>query len=436
MGRGRGYRCGVGCRDYAESKKAEMKIEKAKIGALKINPANPRTIKDEKFAQLVRSVRDFPQMLEIRPIVVNSKMEVLGGNMRLRACIEAGLLEVPIIRAESLTDDQQREFIIKDNVGFGEWDWGALENEWDAGELADWGVDVPDFDGGGAGEAQEDDYEMPDEIKTDIVAGDLFEIGPHRLLCGDSTKAEEVERLMDGAKADMVFTDPPYGVAIGAKNRMLNSFQKAGMNLTDIKDDALKPEDLKAMLLPAFQNLHSIMSDDCTVFVTAPQVGDLVMMMMMMMKEAGLPVRHVLIWKKNAPTFSMGRLDYDYQHEPILLTWGKRHKYYGKGEHRTSVWEIDKPRSSKEHPTMKPVALVANALLNNSTDGDTVCDWYLGSGTTMVASHQLSRRCFGMEIDSKYCQVIIDRMLKLDPTLEIKRNGQPYKNRETTGDGK
>ena len=122
-----------------------MKIEKAKISTLKLNPANPRTIKDEKFAQLVRSVRDFPQMLEIRPIVVNKKMEVLGGNMRLRACIEAGLLEVPIIRAESLTDDQQREFIIKDNVGFGEWDWGALANEWDADELADWGVDVPGF---------------------------------------------------------------------------------------------------------------------------------------------------------------------------------------------------------------------------------------------------------------------------------------------------
>lgn len=122
-----------------------MKIEKAKISALKLNPANPRVIRDEKFAQLVRSVRDFPQMLEIRPIVVNDKMEVLGGNMRLRACIEAGLKEVPIIRAIDLTEDQQREFIIKDNVGFGEWDWEALGNEWDAEELSDWGLDVPDF---------------------------------------------------------------------------------------------------------------------------------------------------------------------------------------------------------------------------------------------------------------------------------------------------
>lgn len=122
-----------------------MKIETAKVSALKLNPANPRTIKDAKFAQLVRSVRDFPEMLEIRPIVVNAKMEVLGGNMRLRACIEAGMKEVPIIRAESLTDAQQREFIVKDNVGFGENDWDALANEWDTEELADWGLDVPNW---------------------------------------------------------------------------------------------------------------------------------------------------------------------------------------------------------------------------------------------------------------------------------------------------
>lgn len=123
-----------------------MEITKAKVKYLKLNPANPRVIKDAKFAQLVRSIRDFPEMLEIRPIVVNEKMEVLGGNMRLRACIEAGMKEVPIIRASDLTEDQQREFIIKDNVGFGEWDYEALANEWDTGELADWGLDIPNFD--------------------------------------------------------------------------------------------------------------------------------------------------------------------------------------------------------------------------------------------------------------------------------------------------
>ena len=406
-----------------------MEIEIVKVKSLRLNPMNPRTIREEKFRLLVKSVREFPEMLHIRPIVVTDGMRVLGGNMRLRACIEAGLTEVPIIRAGNLTPEQQREFIIKDNVGFGEWDWEALGNEWDADQLADWGLDVPGADFGGALDAQEDEYEMPDvdEVQTNIALGDLIEIGQHRLLCGDSADPSHVSTLMQGAKADIVFTDPPYGVAIGAKNRLLNSFQKAGRNLKDIKDDALSPEELKKALLPAFVNIKSTMSDDCTVFVTAPQGGELGMMMMMM-KEAGLPVRHVLIWKKNAPTFSMGRLDYEYQHEPILLTWGKRHKYYGNGEHKTSVWEIDKPRSSKEHPTMKPVALVANALLNNSAEGDTVLDFYLGSGTTMVAAHQLGRKCYGMEIDPKYCQVIINRMKTLESGIPVNINGneQPY----------
>ena len=150
----------------------------------------------------------------------------------------------------------------------------------------------------------------------------------------------------------------------------------------------------------------------------------------MMMQEAGLEVRHVLIWKKNAPTFSMGRLDYDYQHEPILLTWGKRHKRPMKGQHRTSVWEIDKPRKSAEHPTMKPVELVANALLNNSDAGDYCLDIFLGSGTTLIACEQLNRTCYGMEISPKYCQVIIDRYAKYcadnNKPCEIKINGQEF----------
>ena len=126
-----------------------MNTEKINIKKLKPNPANPRTIRDDKFHKLVQSVKDFPQMLEIRPIVVNDQYEVLGGNMRLRACIEAGMKEVTIIRASELTEDQQREFIIKDNVGFGDWDMEALANEWDAAELQEWGVDLPGYFGGG-----------------------------------------------------------------------------------------------------------------------------------------------------------------------------------------------------------------------------------------------------------------------------------------------
>ena len=151
-------------------------------------------------------------MMELRPMVIDADGTVLGGNMRLKALQELGYTEIPdtwVRRAADLTDEEKQRFIIADNVGFGEWDWEALANEWDAGDLADWGLDVPDTFGTQA-EAEEDEYEMPEEVHTDIVLGDLFEIGEHRLLCGDSTDSDAVARLMNGEKADMVFTSPPY----------------------------------------------------------------------------------------------------------------------------------------------------------------------------------------------------------------------------------
>lgn len=256
-----------------------------------------------------------------------------------------------------------------------------------------------------------------------VKEGDLWQIGEHRLLCGDSTRRKNVERVMMGEKANICFTDPPYGVSVGKKNAMLNSFQPFGRNLTDIVDDDLSPDELKARLLPAFINLREmVMADDCTVFMTAPQSGELDMMMMMMMKEAGLPIRHVLIWMKNAATFSMGRLDYDYQHEPILLTWGKRHKRPMLGTHKTSIWQIDKPRSSAEHPTMKPPELYVNAYMNNSEAGDISYEPYAGSGTAFVASQNTGRKCRAIELSPDYCAVILQRMKDAFPSIEIKRH--------------
>lgn len=276
----------------------------------------------------------------------------------------------------------------------------------------------------------EADDDIPDNIPAISEPGDLYELGPHRLLCGDSSKLDDIIRLMDGARATLIFTDPPYGVSIGAKNRMLNRIQKSGRVLTDIKDDSLTPAELKESLLPAFVSAREhVMADDCTMFVCAPQGGELGMMMMMM-QEACLTTRHILIWKKNQPTFSMGRLDYDYAHEPILLTWGKHHKRPMRGEHRTSVWEIDRERKCDVHPTMKPVALYVNAYLNNSDKGDSVADLYAGSGTAFIASEQTGRRCYGMEIDPHYCDVIVARYSNWcadnGHDVAITRNGEPY----------
>lgn len=277
--------------------------------------------------------------------------------------------------------------------------------------------------GGGAPDIVEDEVPEPPEEPVSKPS-DMWILGRHRLLCGDSTKAEDVARVMGGERASCVFTDPPYGVSVGAKNRLLNSFQKAGRNLTDIVDDDITPEELEQRLLVAFTNVRELaMAEDCSIFVCSPQGCGLGMMMMMMMQKAGLKPRHVLIWKKNQPTFSMGRLDYDYAHEPILLTWGKRHKRPMLGKHRTSVWEIDKPRASPEHPTMKPVELYANAYLNNSEDGDNVFDPYSGSGTALVAAEQLDRRCFAIEIAPQYVDVAVQRWEKLTGSKATVDNG-------------
>jgi hypothetical protein len=182
-----------------------------KLSDLKPNTNNPRFIRDEKFKKLVKSIQEFPQMLQLRPIIVDADYTILGGNMRYMACKDLRIKEVPVIIADELTEEQALEFIIKDNVGFGEWDWDTLANEWDAVQLVDWGLDLP-FDTETELEAEEDDYTEPDNMQVDVVLGDLIEIGEHRLLCGDSTDSDQVAKLMNGEKADVAHNDPPYGM--------------------------------------------------------------------------------------------------------------------------------------------------------------------------------------------------------------------------------
>ena len=384
----------------------------AAIGSIIPNPTNPRIIKDDKFKKLVNSIQEFPQMLELRPIVVDSNMVVLGGNMRLKACLAAGLKEVPIIVADQLTDEQKGEFIIKDNVGFGEWDWDLLANEWDVEALTDWGLELP-FDNTPVLEAEEDDYKAPSEIKTDIVIGDLIEIGHHRLLCGDSTDSDAVARLMNGEKADMVFTDPPYKLETngGANGDIGKALRKQGGDIEFISD--FNPSDFLQVLPIVFgKNMNAY------IFCN----NELLPEYLLWAKEAGYSF-NVLIWKKpNAiPINSAHRPDIEY----ILLFRKSSIWNYGLKDVNYSRC-LEYGRQKGLHPTMKPVELIANEMQISSNKGSLVFDFFLGSGSTMVAAHQLNRKCYGMELDPKYCQVIIDRMHKLDPSLEIKINGKPY----------
>lgn len=264
--------------------------------------------------------------------------------------------------------------------------------------------------GGGNPEINIVEDEPPEPPETPIAKlGDIWQLGRHRLMCGDSTNSEAWEKLMDGEKADMVFTDPPYGVAIGDKNAMLNSVQKAGRCCENIENDTLSEEQLYEMLKSAFINVRENCADDACYFVTSPQGGSLGLMMMMMMKDAGLEVRHVLMWEKNSATFSLGRLDYDYQHEPIFYTWTKSHHNFRNGDFRTTVWKYDKPRKCDLHPTMKPVELVANAIMDGTTENMIVLDAFGGSGTTIIASEQTNRKARLMELDPHYCDVIVQR---------------------------
>jgi DNA modification methylase len=376
-----------------------MNSEIIAIGKLKSNPNNPRILKDDKFKKLVSSIKSFPEMLSIRPIVVNEDMIVLGGNMRLKACKEAGLKEVHIIKASNLTAEQQREFIIKDNVGFGEWDWELIASEWNAEEVIEWGLDLPLFEEDEVLEAEEDDFEAEEGgTETDIVLGDLFEIGEHRLLCGDSTCSDTVAKLMDGKKADMVFTDPPYNIDYqGVKKG----------NHEKIKNDKMSDEDFTKFLYDA-------LNINCDTFYVCCswQYSHL---FRKALDDLQKPVKSFIVWDKVNPAQHLDK--YFKQHE-IILYHGK---FGGQKTIRGDVWQTKRQRNTI-HPTMKPISLIEMAL-NDNLDKNKIYDAFLGSGSTMVAAHQLKRKCYGMELDPKYCQVIIDRMLKLDDTLIVKRNG-------------
>ena len=249
--------------------------------------------------------------------------------------------------------------------------------------------------------------------------GDLWLCDKHRILCGDATKEEDIRKLMDGKKADMCFCDPPYGVSYSEKNTFLNAIDKGNRLQDKIEGDAYQQDNTEELWLSAFQNIKATLADDASFYICSAQGGEL--QMMMMMNKAELDFRHMLVWVKN--NHVLGRSDYNYKHEPILYGWNKKHTFYGKGDQKTSVWQYDKPHKSDLHPIMKPVELVANALLNSSKEGDICIDFFLGSGTTLIAAEQLNRICYGCEIDPHYIDVILDRYAKFTEDDPIREDG-------------
>ena len=380
------------------------------INKIKSNPNNPRVIKDDKFKKLVQSLKDLPEMAQVRPIVVNQDMIVLGGNMRLKAMKEAGWKEAPVAVVD-WDEDKQRQFIIKDNVGFGEWDWDMLANEWDAESLGEWGLDVPQINETEI-EAEEDDFDVPEGgIATDIVLGDLFEIGRHRLLCGDSTDSDAVAKLMNGEKAELLLTDPPYSSG-GSQESGKTTGSIGARGGHTIKNDNLSTRGYRLLM----QDVLALCSDVHSVFIFCDwkmwiETFDI-------SERSGFRVRNMIVWDKMQ--MGMG-MPFRNQHELCLFA----SKIAGKiGDGATPNVLQHKRDREAEHKTPKPIELLSDLL--KQIESINVFDPFLGGGSTMVASHQLKRKCYGIELDPKYCQVIIDRMLKLDPSLTIKRNGEKY----------
>lgn len=380
-----------------------MIIEKKQIDDLIPAPYNPRqsTAKQEKH--LKESLEKFGM---VEPIIFNKQTGyIVGGHFRVRELKKLGIKEIECVIVD-LNEADEKELNIRLNANTGSWDWDTLANDWDVVDLEAWGLEIPQFDNEAEElEASEDDYDVPEGgIETDIVIGDLFEIGEHRLLCGDSTDSDAVARLMNGEKADLLLTDPPYGIDYG--NQLIKGEEfnektnKHGWrNFGNPEWDKTKPE---SGVLQYFSQI----TDNQIIWGGNYFTDDLP------------PTMGWLIWDKGQRGFSLA----DGEMAWTSFNNALRIKEYARAKAN---------QEEKNHPTQKPQQIMnwcfEYADRHSKKEVNLLLDPYLGSGSTMVAAHQLKRRCFGMELEPKYCAVIIDRMAKLDPSLKITRNGKEYK---------
>lgn len=366
-----------------------------------IIPYEYNTKKHDK-TQIDNVAESIKQFGFVQPVVIDAGGVIVIGHCRVLAAKKLGMSEVPCVCVDDLTPEQVNALRIVDNKSNeSPWDFDLLRLE-----LPE--IDLTGFDFYFGVEEEEEETEIVEDEAPEVdedaepiaKLGDIWQLGRHRLMCGDSTDKANVELLMDGKKADLYLTDPPYNVDYTGK----------GEEALKIQNDHFDTDEEcgEKLWLPTFINAKEVSNDCCSVYCFMPQGGTHMMMMMMMMSKAGWQVKHELIWLKQS--IVLNRADYNYQHEPFLYGWNKTHKFYGKGKFKnTSVWQIDRLTKSKEHPTMKPVELFAEILNNATKKDDIVLDTFCGSGTSFIACEQLERTCYGLELDPKYCDVIIRR---------------------------
>lgn len=404
-----------------------------KVSDINTNPNNPRIIKDGKFEKLKQSIQQLPKMLELRPIVVDDNNTVLGGNMRLRALIDLGYTEIPdewVKSASELTEEERQRFIIVDNLGYGEWDWDILENEWDAGDLNEWGLDTPD-DWIDNTIEDEESFVIEEITKPKTVLGDLYELFSlehgliHRVQCGDSTDPDVVTKTLSNKEPYIMVTDPPYGVKYDPTWRheagIIDSSRKGKVQNDDIADWS-----------PAWSLSPSRVA---YVWHGAKHTSEV----QNSLELCDYQIRSQIIWNKQQMVFSRG--DYHWKHEPCWYAVKKGNKGNWAGDRKqTTVWDIQSilqsskvktEDSAQVHGTQKPVECMARPIRNH--DGD-VYDPFLGSGTTVIAAEQTGRNCYGQELDECYVDIIVRRWVKYmidkNKLFKVTRNGEEITNTE------
>lgn len=390
----------------------ELEIEYVAPASLRGAPYNPRKMPDDQMRLLMRGIEEFGL---VDPIIVNSRTGfIVGGHQRCEAAKRLKLAKVPTVYL-SLTDEQEKALNLALNKIHGEWDLGLLKDvleDLDTGsidleltgfteaEVEALLTSVPPEQEANEGLCDPDEAPDVDEKEPPITQpGDLIELGRHRLLCGDSTKLADAERLMDGAKADMLWTDPPYNVA----------YEGGTTEKLTIQNDKMGARAFRTFLLDAYQAADASLRPGAAVYITYADRETLAFHLAWESVEWHLS--SVLVWVKNS--FTLGRSDYHSAHEPMIYGWkpGAAH-YFVDDRSQDSTWEHDKPKRNGEHPTMKPVELVAKAVKNSTRSGEKVLDLFGGSGSTLIACEQEGRAAYLMELDPRYCDVIVARWEK------------------------
>lgn len=394
--------------------KIEDKIIKLEIGKIKTYPNNTKMHPKKQIKKIANSIKEFGFNV---PIILDNDRNIICGHGRYLAAIELSMKVVPCILKTNLTPTQIKALRIADNkVTESDWNTEFLKMELEDLSLDDIDLGLTGFDEDEINELIKDDDlienvvpEKPEKPKTKY--GDIYELGDHYLLCGDSTKDEDVEKLMSNNIADIFITDPPYNVDyVGkTKDRLI------------IKSDKQTDDGFRKFLKKSFLLADRYLNDGSSFYIwhgTTESYN-----FVCACKDVGWQIRQMLIWNKNC--FVLGRQDYQWKHEPCLYGWkkGKSHNWYSDRKQST-VLDFDKPQKSKEHPTMKPVSLYVYLMQNSSKKGEVVLDLFAGSGTSIIAAEQTNRRCYTMEIDPKYCDVCVTRYVSFTGNKNIKLNGK------------